>query len=209
MAALELFLLALMPNRLAKSLAAFFAVVAGAFAVRFTFWDLDVFADHRPSVALLPALAGWLAIWVPLIAVTHWLVATEARWMAGARRKIARPALIGLLAALSLATWVSEPFASLPFWREAGEEPRNFLALWPLLATGAALFAAISAYRLRDRPLVGVAVVGALLHAAQFYYALGVSLLAKSVLLGVVGGALLFGANLLARRDAAGAGSKP
>jgi hypothetical protein len=209
MAALELALLAAIPNRFAKSLSAFLAIVAWAFAVRFALWDDATLGDRHHAIPLLPAFGAWLAIWVPLIAATHFLVAAEARWVAGRWRKLARPTLGGLLAGLSLATWASEPFDNLSFWAETSEAHTNFLVHWPLLATGTALFAAVSAYRLRDRPLVGVAVVGALLHMAQFYYGLGVSLLAKSVLLGVLGGLLLVGANVFARRDAAGAGGTP
>jgi uncharacterized membrane protein len=80
------------------------------------------------------------------------------------------------------------------------EIPPNALALWPLLGVFGALFAGLCAFRLRHRPLIGMAIAGALLHVVHFYYLLGVSLVAKSVLMLVLGVILLVSARALAAR---------
>lgn len=206
-ALLQLALLLVLPNRFAKVLAAFFFCIAWALTVRLWWWGEPTFGGSGIRVALLPALAGWLVVWVPIAAAVHASIAQEARWMATGARRIARPALVGLLVGLSLATWVSEPVASLRFWAPE-DSYTNWLALWPLLATAAALFAAVSAFRLRDRALIGVAIAGALLHVGQFYYLLGVSLIAKSVVMLAVGAAMLVAARVLERKRIASLESK-
>jgi hypothetical protein len=207
LAVLQLVLLFVLPNQLAKTLAAFFACVAWAIAVRYGWWDRSAFDYAREDVALLPALLGWLVIWVPLIAAAQLLITREAEWMASALRGVARPALNGLVGALAIATWVSEPFASLPFWTTGTQT--NWLALWPLLAAGTALFAAGCAFRLRGHALLGVAIAGALLHTMQFYYVLGTTLLLKSWIMLAVGAALLAAAWALQRRWSPAAGGTP
>ena len=197
MTALQLVLLFVLPNYLAKTLAAFFACVAWAIAVRYGWWDRSVFDEPREDVALLPALLGWLVIWTPLIVAVYALIAREAEWMAGALRGVARPALNGLIGALAIATWVSEPFGSLPFWASGNQT--NWLALWPLFAVGTALFAASCAFRLRSPALVGLSIAGALLHTMQFYYVLGTTLLQKSWIMLAVGVGLLAAAWALQR----------
>jgi len=207
-AVMQAVLLLVLPNRFAKVLAAFFFCIAWALTVRFAWWGESTFDSEPFGVALMPALVGWLLIWAPIVVAVHIFIAREAEWMAIAAGRIIRPALVGALIGLSLATWVSEPFASLRFWQR-DEAYTNWLALWPLLGTAAALFAAVSAFRLRDRALVGVAIVGALLHVVQFYYLLGVSLLAKSVVMLAVGGALLLTARLFENKGRAAARSAP
>jgi uncharacterized protein DUF4401 len=212
MTVLDLALLCVTPNRMARTLASFFACIGWALAIRFAWWDSSPFELYNQPVALGPALAGWLVIWAPLAAMTEILIRAEPGWLAVGARRIARPALGGLLAALAIGTWTSEPFASLSiFFANTGAT--NWLALWPLLGTAAALFAACCAFRLRERALLGLAVVGALLHAAQFYYVLGTTLVVKSVIMLVIGGVCLGAAGFLrgrvlalgARRDAGGA----
>lgn len=193
-------LLFAMPNRLAKLLAAFFACIAWALAVRFASWGEWTFGSDRRQVDMFPALVGWLVIWLPIIALTHVLVATEMQWLTKGWHRIVRPSLSGLIASLAIGTWVSEPFGSLTFWVPPGDTYTNWLALWPLLAAAAALFAATCAFRLRHNGLVGLAVVGALLHVVQFYYLLGASLLTKASIMLGVGAALLFAAAQTARR---------
>jgi hypothetical protein len=161
--------------------------------------------QNRDSAALL----GWFAIWTPLAIGVQLLIAHEARWMASAARQLARPALTGALAALALATWFSEPFAALSFWTPPAAMQTNWLAIWPLLAVALALFAAISAYRLRDPVLIGIAIAGALLHLEQFYYLLGVTLVVKSWIMFVAGVVLSLAARSLARLPAAAAGGQP
>lgn len=199
-ALMQVVLLAAMPNRLAKILAAFFGCCAWALAIRFAWWGDPGFDSARRSAALAPALAGWIVVWAPICGAVHLLVASERVWMAQSLRRIARPALTGLLVALSVATWASEPLFSLPFWEPEGTAKRDWLALWPLLNAGAALFAAVYAFRLRNRALIGLAAAGALLHVAQFYYLLGASLLIKSAIMISVGATALLAASWLGQR---------
>jgi hypothetical protein len=198
---MQLVLLIAMPNRMAKVLAAFFACIAWALAIRFALWDEAMLSDVRREVPLGLALVSWLVIWAPLIAAAHVLIAYEARWMAGHGRTLARTALMGLLMALAIATWAAEPLGSLVFWSPPGETYINWLVLWPLLGTVTALFAAVSAYRLRNRALIGLAVAGALLHVMQFYYLLGATLVVKSMIMLAAGAVLLLAAWGLGRTD--------
>lgn len=195
--AMQIVLLFAMPNPFAKTISTFFACCAWALAVRFGWWG-SISYDAVRQVALAPALIGWFVVWLPIIGITHALISNERRWMPGAARRIARPALTGLLISLGLATWISEPFDSLMFW---SDQPRtNWLALWPLLGAAGALLAAVYAFRLRSRALIGVASVGALLHVGQFYYLLGLSLLTKSCIMFGVGVLALLAATWLQRR---------
>jgi hypothetical protein len=200
----QLGLLFAMPNALARVLAAFFACIAWALTVRFAWWDRSWLDSGALSVALVPALLGWLAIWAPIGAAAEWLVRRERAWLATPLRSVARAASSGVIAALAIGTWASEPFASLPFGRVGSS---NWLALWPLLGTAAAAYAALCAVRFRNRTLLGLAIAGALLHTLQFYFVLGVGLLAKAAIMAAVGAALLVGAWLLhdgAKRFAGG-----
>lgn len=185
-----------LPNHFARVLATFFACIAWAIAVRLAWWGDDALWDQRMAVGLGPALLAWFLIWVPVALAVHRLIAREVEWMVDDGRGIARPALTGLLVALSVGTWTSEPFAALSFWVPPTDVATNWLSLWPLLGVVAALFAAVSAYRLDSRPMVGVAIAGALLHVVHFYYLLGVRLVLKSYIMIAVGIVLL----LLARR---------
>ena len=202
-ALMQLALLLLMPNRLARTIATFFACIAWVLALRFAWWGEDWFETHRQQVALVPALLGWIVIWVPLIIVTHVLIQSEVLWMARRAQPLARPALAGLLLSLSIGTWASEPFGSLQFWTPPGETYTNWLALWPLLAAATALFSATCAFRLRSRAMVGVGVAGALLHVMQFYFLLGTTLLAKSAIMIGVGVLLSIGAVVMDNTGAA------
>jgi hypothetical protein len=194
-------LLFVLPNRLAKLLSAFFACIAWALAVRFAWWGEWSFDSTRTQAALVPALVGWLVIWIPVIVLTHVLIAREPHWMASRWRGIARPALTGLILSLAVGTWVSEPLGSLQFWAPPGPTYTNWLTLWPLLAVGASLFACTSAFRLRHRGLIGFTIAGAMLHIVQFYFLLGATLLMKSLIMLAVGAVLLFAATFLRRQS--------
>jgi hypothetical protein len=199
-AVLQLILLLVMPNALAKLLSGFFGCCAWALAIRFAVWG----DDHRQAT-FLPVLFAWLIAWIPLIIAAHVLVATERAWIADRWSRIARPALHGLLLSLCLATWISEPIVAVRFWDEGRASP-NWLVLWPLLGVASALFAMLCAYRLRNRAIIGVAIAGALLHVAQFYYLLGATLLVKSCIMLGIGAAALWGAHWLRSRDVTNAG---
>ena len=194
---LQVALLIVMPNRLAKVLAAFFACCAWALLVRFGWWEEQGY-DVQRQVMLGLALMGWFAVWAPVIIAVQVLVSTESAWMSSALRSIARAALTGLLLSLSVATWISEPLASLVFWE--GHSQKDWMALWPLLGASSSLLAAVYAFRLRSWALIGVATIGALLHVSQFYYLLGLSLLLKSCIMLGVGVIALLAAAWLQRR---------
>jgi hypothetical protein len=186
-----------LPNRFAKTLSTLFACIGWALTVRLGIWGEDWFDATRQSVAAVPALVAWLVIWAPVIVGTHVLIQREGEWMASDARRVARPVLTGLLVALSVATWATEPFAAVSFWRTSTEVPTNWLVVWPLLGVAAELFAGLCAYRLRHHAMLGVAIVGALLHLVQFYYLLGIPLVVKAYLMLVVGAVLLLTARWL------------
>jgi hypothetical protein len=193
-------LLVVMPNRTARLLAAVFACIAWALAVRLGFWDDQPFnSSIVPSLA--PVIAGWCVSWLPVLAATWALIASEARWMAGGLPRLLRPLLTGMLLCLALATIVSAPTESFDFWRWNVGVRANWLLAWPLLSLLCALFAAFCAFRIRHNALLGAAIAGALLHMLNFYFILGATLLTKSVVMLAMGAALLAGSVILNRRS--------
>jgi hypothetical protein len=199
-AVMQCALLVVMPNRLARYIAAFFACVAWALAVRFAWWGTEVWdGGRRHPVPLGPALIGWAVIWIPIAAISVAVIRSEAKWMAHGGRRIVRPALDGMLLALTFGTFASAPLEMLDFlWSSESRVRTNWLALWPVLNVAAALVAALGAFHLRNKALVGVAIVAALLHVANFYFLLGTTLLVKSAIMLVIGG-LLLGSGVLLR----------
>ena len=195
-------LVLVVPNRFAKTLSMFFACIAWALTVRFGLWGEGWFDGARRAVSLTPALVGWLVIWSPIAVGTHALIQREPRWMATDARRTARPALTGLLLALSVGTWASEPFATVTFWMPTGEAPLNWLVLWPFLGVAAALFALVCSFRLRHPAMMGVAIAGSLAHLVQFYYLLGVPLVVKSYVMLATGVVLLLAARRVRLRVA-------
>lgn len=143
--------------------------------------------DLRPT--LIHALMVWLLCWGPILAALLSIVRSEARWMATHWADLLRAAVIGLALALAFATPLADPFAGL-FVRDS-DGSRDWLALWPLLSLMAAGVATCVAFHQRMRALLAVCLSGLLLHVAHFYFALGVSLLAKSVVMLLMGAALL------------------
>ncbi|WP_395789392.1 DUF4401 domain-containing protein [Aquimonas sp.] len=152
--------------------------------------------------ALAPTLLTWALAWLPMLAALGLLVRSEAQWMGRAQAPFLRAVLLGLMLALAFATPLSDPLAGLLGVQES-DGRRNWLALWPLLslfAAGAAAAVAAVALQQRMRVMVAVCLFGLLLHLANFYYALGVSLLAKSLLMVVMGAGLLIAAHLQSKR---------
>jgi hypothetical protein len=200
-AVMQCLLLAVMPNALARSIAAFFACVAWALAIRFAWWGEASGIGSHMTVELGPGIIGWFVIWMPIAAMVFAAIAGEATWMASKARRIARPALSGMLLALTIGTFAAVPFEVFDsLWRSDGSPRSNWLVLWPLLNVAAALIAGFGAFRLRNMGLLGAAIAAALLHVVQFYYLLGTSLLVKSAIMLVVGAALLGAGALLLRR---------
>ena len=201
---LQTVLALVMPNRLHRALSTLFATIAWALTLRFAlvgepeFWRGVV---STRTASLPAALAGWLVAWGPVGAGLWWLIRGEAAWAARGERLL-QPITAGLIVGLAFATLASQPFESFR-WFGAGEGYAGGLALWPLLSALAALGAVAAAFALRQRGLMSVCVIAALLHVSHFYYALGTSLLMKSVLMLVMSAAMLIAARALTKKEAA------
>jgi hypothetical protein len=189
--ALQAVMVLLMPNPLHRSMSTLFAMIAWAMTLRFGLFGEPQWNSSESHVASLdPALLGWAMTWAPVLAGLWWLLRTEAEWVARGWAAVIRPVLSGLIIGLTFATVVSEPFENLLWWGNR-DAPGNWLALWPLLSAGAALGAVAAAFALRSRALMGAGILAVLLHLSHFYYALGTSLLLKSLLMIAMGVALL------------------
>jgi hypothetical protein len=199
---IQLALVALMPNRLHRSMSTIFACIAWAAFVRYGLWDQPFWAGMRAGAslpALSPAMAilGWFVAWAPAGAGLYLLVRKEAAWMAAGRAEVARPIAAGLILGLAFATILSHPFESFSLF---GGAPRvGWLALWPILSALASLGALAAAFALGKRGLMGLCVLASLIHVAHFYYAMGGSLLVKSVLMLAMGVACIAVARVVRR----------
>jgi Domain of unknown function (DUF4401) len=150
------------------------------------------------------SIALWLVVWAPVANGAWWLVKHEGDWMAGGREKLMRPVTYGVVGALSIASLATHPAS---FWmamglgssRELSDGATGVTALWPLLAMFLALLGLALAFSIRNGPLMGLAIVFALLEISSFYYVLGTTLLVKSMVMAVLGIALLASAHWLAR----------
>jgi hypothetical protein len=190
----------LMPNRLHRSISALFALIAWALMWRFGLFGEPSWSNINGNAASLPAaLGGWLITWLPVGALLWLLIRHEPRWIARGWAPVLRPALTGLVVGIAFATLISYPLESFRWWGSAPVRT-DWLALWPLLSAGAALAAVAAAFALGSRALMGASIVAVLLHVSHFYYALGTSLLLKSLLMLLTGAALLFTARRLATR---------
>lgn len=209
---LQCALFALMPNRIARTLSALFASCAWIYLIRF--WlrpgsTSDLFfgndgLNHAPLFGLASVPIGWIATWAPLVLATGWLVRREAAWMARGAAKFARPAFAGMLLGLSFGGVVTEPLSPFVLGIQEMGLPFNLWSVFPLLSIGLAVYAAYLAFRVQSYGLMGVAILGALVHLSRFYYLYGTTLLQKSVLMLLIGAALLGIAMALRRgREAA------
>jgi Domain of unknown function (DUF4401) len=211
---LQIVVFLVMPNKMARTLAALFACIAWAYSVRFLLLPGSggeiFFNESRPRV--LPMFGawteaiGWAIRWLPLLALASWLMARESEWMASGARIFARPALTGVLLALSAGILVADPLVELLLGTEAVGVPLNWSAVFPLASIGLALFSVGCAFRLRNLGLSGFAIFGALMQLARFYFLYGTTLLWKSAIMFCLG-ALLLAAGVALRRQAARGGS--
>ncbi len=192
-----------MPNRLHRTLSTFFALIAWALTVRFALFDEPGggYQAATPHSASLPAaLTAWVLAWGPVAAVLWLAIRREALW-AGRSWAHAVPSVItGLIGGLAFATLASHPFESFS-WFGGPAEVVDYLALWPLLSALGALGALTAAFALRQRGLMALCVVAALLHISNFYYALGTSLLTKSLLMLTLGCVCLVAAHVLRTKE--------
>jgi Domain of unknown function (DUF4401) len=200
----------IMPNTLHRGLSAFFGCIALSFAMRHALfghdsgWGFSTFAQATPPT-LGYAMLTWAATWLPVAALVWALIRSEARWMAQARQALVRPAISGLIVGLAFATLASHPIEAFD-WRRQHFADSGYLALWPLLSALLAAAAIAAGFALRSRALMGIAFVGALIHVSHFYYALGTSLLSKSLLMVVMGGVFI-GVAVVLKRGAASSGA--
>jgi len=203
--ALQAVLVLAMPNRLHRTLSTLFATIAWALTLHFTL--IGEHGDWRRGDALhlasslAAALAGWLLAWGPVAAALWSAIRGEADWAARGWAALVQPVITGLIAGLAFATLVSQPFESFRWL--GGAEDSGYLALWPLLSALAALGAVAAAFALGRRALMALCVVAALLHVGHFYYALGTSLLVKSLLMLAMGGAFIAAARVLRPKEKA------
>ena len=208
--ALQLAVFLAMPNKTARTLAALFACMAWVYTIRFLLapgsGDEMFFneggRDVTPPLGAWTGPLSWALRWLPLVALAWWLLARESLWMASALRAFVRPALTGMLLALSAGILVADPFVTFLDAGHAVGVPVNWTALFPLLSIAVALFATWCAFRLRSFGLLGFAVLGALLQLSRFYYFYGTSLMWKSAIMLLLG-ALLLAAGVALQRQAA------
>ena len=192
---LQTVLALVMPNRLHRTLTLRFAL----------FGEPDYWHDGGralPAASLPAALAGWLFAWGPVAAGLVWAIRSEAAWTARGWQPVLQPIVTGSIVGLAFATLASHPFESFR-WFGGGEENVGGLALWPLLSAIGALGAVAAAFALRNRALMAVCVIAALGHVSHFYYALGTSLLIKSLLMLAMGGAFIAAARALTSKETA------
>jgi uncharacterized protein DUF4401 len=203
-AVMQCALVILMPNPLARSIAAFFACVAWSLTIRFAWWgEVESWDAAQHPVSLIAALIGWLVIWIPVAVGCIVAIVEEARWTGQPAARIIRPALSGMLLALTCGTFASEPLDAFGWMLTSRPAAQNWLVLWPLLNAAAALLAGFGAFQLRNKALLGIAVAAALLHIGQFYFLLGTSLVVKSIIMVAVGTVLLGWGLFLGRRSTA------
>jgi hypothetical protein len=213
---LQLFVWLVMPNKIARTLAALFATIAWVFTVRFLlrpgqgeqllFDDWDGYTPPIFGAWTVPA--GWVLTWLPVLALAVWLIRNEVQWMSGGIRSHARPLLTGLLLGLSLGGIATEPFTVFVLGTETMGLRFTWWALFPLLSVALAMFSAYGAFRTRSHALLGFAVFAALLHVSRFYYLYGTTLMWKAVIMLVAGAALLLAGAAL-RKVEPEAGSAP
>jgi hypothetical protein len=170
-AALQVVCFALLPNAISRSLSAFFAAVAWASA-----WRL--LAYESPDSGTM-GIGGWLLVFLPLLGLLAFLLATERRWWTRRLAPHAQAAAGSLITAICVAPLIFQPFQDIVDWRYG----QTTLALWPLLSVLVALVALAAARQLQSAALMALAIVSAIANTIAFYYMLGVSLLFKSLLL--------------------------
>jgi len=204
----QIFVFLVMPNKIARTLAALFATIAWIWMVRFLVRpgsaEQVLFDErHAGDVAALGAWTlpvTWLLTWLPLLALAAWLILREPQWMASGLRRLARPLLTGLLLGLSIGAIVGEPFTLVIWGADSWGRGIDWLAIFPLLSIGLTLIAAYGAFRVRSGGLLGFAVFAALVHLSRFYYLYGTTLMWKSLIMLCAGAALLLAGIALRNR---------
>jgi uncharacterized membrane protein len=144
------------------------------------------------SQQLLASIVLWLIVWVPVICTACWLALREEYWMSQGREILLRPATYGLIAALSIAPLATHPGM---FWSALGGSTSARVTvgvvLWPLMAVLLAMLAMALAFAVRNRALMGLAILFGLFEVSSFYYILGTTLLVKSLIMIALGAILM------------------
>lgn len=197
---LQVALALVMPNRLHRTLSTLFACIAWALTVRFALLGSPDFGMRGDAVRIAPSLAlaivAWLVAWLPVVVALWWLIRRGAAPTLQRWQGVVQPIVTGFIIGLAFATIASQPFESWRWWG-GGEVAAGGLVLWPLLSALGALAAVAAAFARHQRGLMSVCIVAALLHVSHFYYALGTSLVVKSLLMLAMGGAALIAARAL------------
>ncbi|HEV7609067.1 MAG TPA: DUF4401 domain-containing protein [Steroidobacteraceae bacterium] len=210
---LQIFVLLVMPNKTARTLAAMFAAIAWVFVVRFLLRpgsgeELFFGEQYGRTPAQFHSWAipaGWLITWVPMLALAAWLIRNEVQWMSSGLRAYARPLLIGVLLGLATGGIDVLPINVFALGLQHGGMPFSWGALFPFLNVGLAMASAYGAYLVRSNALLGSAVLAALLHLANFYYLYGTTLMWKSAIMALAGAALLLAGIALHKHEAGSA----
>jgi hypothetical protein len=200
---LQAALVVAMPNRLHRTMSALFACLAWAVFVRYGLWDDAPFPGRgrgKPPPSFGLALAGWAIVWLPLAGVLYIAIRREAEWMARGWQAVVRPAAVGVIVAVAVTTLVSQPFETFP-WVSHGEPGAGGRAIWPLLSATAALGALVAAFALGHPGITWLCVAAALAHLSHFYYAMGTTLLTKSLTMIAAGVILLWTARSMGRHE--------
>lgn len=201
---LQLVLAFVMPNRLHRTLSTFFACIAWALTVRSVLvtdpWPFGSGDATLATPSLALALIAWFVTWIPVGGALTWAVRREAAETSKAdlASRLTTGSTTGLVLGLAFATIASQP---LETWAWRHHPDRGALALWPLLTALGALGAVAAAFARRQRGLMALCIVAALLHLSHFYYALGTSLVAKSLLMLVMGAIALLAARIVRPKD--------
>lgn len=182
---MQIVLTAAMPNRLHRSFSAFFAVIAWAFWVRIMplggnfddmFWDS--LANAAVALSTGQALLWWVITWVP-VTILCWVLLrqnTRKLW-----DDVFFPILRGLLIGLACASVLSN------FGAIFGTFGHGSVAIWSLLSTALAFAALMMSFMMQSKPLMGFCIACVFAHLVHFYFALGTTLVEKSVLMLVIG----------------------
>jgi hypothetical protein len=196
---LQLALIPLMPNRLHRAMSTLFACAAWAVFLRYAMFDQPNHSfGFDATVPLLQALAAWAITWLPVGGILYSIVRNEEKWMAKGRQEVVRPVATGLIVGLAIATLLSSPLEAFQLF--GSQRSSGWFALWPLLCAIAAMGGVVAAFALGKRGLAAVCIVAALADLSHFYYAMGASLLVKSVIMMALGATLLAVAHRLAGR---------
>jgi hypothetical protein len=195
---MQIGLVFLMPSYLHRLMSTLFACIAWAVVTHFQGEGLvEAVMGGRTSQSsnagrMIAFGAGaWLLAWVPVLAAAWWVATKESTWVAAGQASLMRPVMLGLLIGGACATYFSSPFAYRFAFGGAGIPGPNWIAMWPLLSILAALVMLCAAFRVQSRAGMGFCILAALAHLGHLYYVLNISLLTKSVVMLLIGGACI------------------